>query len=443
MKKRKACFIGGWPVAEALRGIFAGTDLLIESGDERFFCCQTKKGLYDIIFLDLDHASFCRKVTTVPERVARLAQKGYKVVTFSSHSDFDLIRAAHRAGAQDHIVKPFNHRELTARVFALLDGRKRICCVGGGSGLFSVLACLKPIPNTLLISLVNMSDDGGSSGRLRSSFGVLPPGDIRRSLVALSNAPEVMNEIIQHRFEKGGELKDHSVGNLILTALAEEKGSMAEAVRALGDVLNIQGIVLPISNTLNDLVAEFEDGTIIRGEHLISTGEGRDPSLRIKKVWHEPEAECSVGAYACLLHADMILIGPGDLFSSVITNLIIPRVKEALILGKGEKIYICNLMTRPGETTGLNAPDHVKKIQEAVGADFLDKVIVSNTRFTKTALAEYAKLGQFPVSAGTPGKWKKRTRAKVVFFNVADEEVLIRHDQSKLESELRKFIHRL
>ena len=443
MKKRKACFIGEVVVAEALAEVFSGTDLAIEKKEENRFLSDKKSGDFHIIFLDLDGDPALQEEAAVSERVAKLTQKNRKVITFSSRGDFDLIRAAYHAGAKDHIVKPFNHRELITRVFAVIENKRRICCVGGGTGLFSVLSCLKSLPGVLLISLVSMSDDGGSSGRLRSSFGVLPPGDIRRSLVALSNAPEVMNAIIQHRFERGGELKDHSVGNLILTALAESTGSMAEAVRALGDILNIQGVVLPISTVLTNLVAEFEDGTVIRGESHISRGEGRDANLRVKKVWHEPEAECDASAYACLLHADLLIIGPGDLFSSVITNLIIPKVKEAVLLAKGKKIYICNLMTRPGETSGLNAPDHVEKINETVGADFLDQVIVSSTRFTEEAIAEYAKLMQQPVLPGEPKRWRELTRAKVIFSDIADEKILVRHDPQKLRKELLNEIRRL
>lgn len=442
MKKKKICFIGEAGVAENLEEVFAGTDLKLERKEEDQFLSDRKNSDFHVVFLDLDSDPAFREEAAVSERVARLAQKDRKVITLSSRGNFDLIRAAYHAGARDHIVKPFNHRELILRVFAAIENRKRICCVGGGTGLFSVLSCLKPLHGVLLTALVNMSDDGGSSGRLRASFGVLPPGDVRRSLVALSNAPQVMNAIIQHRFERGGELKDHSVGNLILTALAESTGSMGEAVRALGDILNIQGVVLPITSVLADLVAEFEDGTVIRGESRISTGEGRNPDLRIKKVWHEPETECDANAYATLLHADMTLIGPGDLYSSVITNLIIPKVREALLLAKGQKIYICNLMTRPGETFGLDAADHVERINGTIGADFLDQVIVSKTRFTEPAIAEYAKLSQSPVLPGEPKRWKELTRAKVVFSDIADEKILVRHDPKKLRKELLGLIHR-
>ena len=316
------------------------------------------------------------------------------------------------------------------------EGKKRICCLGGGTGLFTLLSALKTLPDILLISLVNMSDDGGSSGRLRSSFGILPPGDIRRSLVALSNAPEVMNELIRYRFDRGGELRDHSLGNLLLTGLAGMKGSMAEAVRAMGDILNIQGIVLPITQTMTEFVARFENGKVIRGESRISLCAGRDPALKIRKVWHEPHAECDASSYASILHADVVIIGPGDLFTSVITNLVIRKVSEAISLSRAKKIYICNLMTRPGETSGLDARAHVKRVVDVLGRDRLNYVLVSNTRFSKAAIARYAKLDQHPVLINEKEGLAGITKAKEILADIADQKELVRHDLQKLRNQL-------
>src|SRR3989338_5672050 len=130
-----------------------------------------------------------------------------------------------------------------------------------------------------------MSDDGGSTGRLRDMFGILPPGDVRRSLVALSTAPDLLNELIQYRFNRGGELNGHNLGNLLLTALSEMRGSMSQAVKSIGEILNIQGQVTPVTETMNILKAELEDGTIIEGEHRIDLFEGFDPNIRIKRLW--------------------------------------------------------------------------------------------------------------------------------------------------------------
>jgi len=212
------------------------------------------------------------------------------VVFVSHNADRKSLLEAARAGAADIVLKPFNHREFIVRVNAILSKRTRITCIGGGTGLFSLLLGLKTFPNVQLTSVVSMTDDGGSSGKLRASFGILPPGDIRRSLVALSNAPQVMNEVLQYRFQKSAELSGHSFGNLFLTALAEIKGSMSEAVRGLGDILNVQGVVLPATDTPATLCAEFEDGTVVKGESRIDRAEDRHQDLRIRRVWHEPPA---------------------------------------------------------------------------------------------------------------------------------------------------------
>ncbi|HQB12588.1 MAG TPA: uridine diphosphate-N-acetylglucosamine-binding protein YvcK, partial [Candidatus Omnitrophota bacterium] len=370
----------------------------------------------------------------------RLCQEQYRVICIATFRGYKTLREYHKLGVNDHILKPFSPRELVLRVRAMIERRKRMACLGGGTGLFTLLTALKTIPGILLTSIVNMSDDGGSSGRLRSSFGVLPPGDIRRSLVALSNAPAVMNELMRYRFVRGQELEDHSVGNLLLTALSEIKGSMAEAVRSLGDILNVQGVVLPISKNSTRIVAEFEDGTVIRGESLISEGKGRVPSLKIRKIWHEPEAVCEPNAYASLLHADLILIGPGDLYTSVITNLVIPEVQKALVKTPAKKAYLCNLMTKPGETAHFDAAEHVRSLVVSFGRDILDYVIVSNTRFSQSAVARYAKLGQRPVLAGRQRAFREITRAKVILADIGHDTILVRHDESKLRRHIIKLL---
>ena len=434
--KDKILFVGKTSEKKVLADVFAKADIVLGEGGRQLY--KRNQGLQkgQLVFLDIDalpsHQVFAM--------VRRIKSKKGKVIAFSSRKDLRLIRQACLAGTDDFLLKPFNHRELLVRTLAVLQNKKRICCIGGGTGLFTLLGALKALPGMLLISLVNMVDDGGSSGRLRSTFGILPPGDIRRSLVALSNAPEVMNELIQYRFERGGALQDHSVGNLFLTALSEIKGSMSEGVRALGDILNVQGVVLPISNTLTNLVAEFEDGTVVRGESHIGTPENRDAALRIKRVWHDPEAKCDPNAYAAILHSDMVIIGPGDLFTSVITNLAIRDIREAVILTKAKKTYLCNLMTRPGETEGLAASDHVKKVLEALGGDLLDYVLVSKTRFSKAALIRYAKLNQYPVQSGDRKSLKAITRAEGVFADIADQQQLVRHDPRKISRELFKII---
>lgn len=185
-------------------------------------------------------------------RAIQQSKKDFIVV--SSCKRTNVVLEAKDFDAADYITKPFHYREFIARLNAIINKKTRISCIGGGTGLFNLLLGLKTLPDILLTFIVSMTDDGGSSGRLRASFGVLPPGDVRRSLVALSNAPEFMNQVMQYRFEKGQELSGHSFGNLFLTVLAEIKGTMLEAIKGLGDILNIQGIVFPVAHCANEVM---------------------------------------------------------------------------------------------------------------------------------------------------------------------------------------------
>ena len=389
-----------------------------------------------LLILDVDHEESSPNLLSPSLlQMIRASQKEWIVV--SSARDPEAPWEAKKLGALDYVLKPYNIREFILRLNAVFQKKKRIVCLGGGTGLFTLLLGLKKLPNVLLASIVSMSDDGGSSGKLRASFGILPPGDIRRSLVALSNAPELMNRVIQYRFQKGEALQNHSFGNLFLTALAEIKGSMLEAVRALGDILNIQGIVLPVTTTLTDLVARFEDGTLVRGESKIDLSEGRNPDLRITQLWHEPEPECNPDAHTFLIYSDLVVIGPGDLFTSVVANLCIPGIRHALSKTRAKKVYLCNLMTKPGETAHYTAYDHVKEILKYLGGDYLDYVFLSNTRFSNEAILEYAKKAQAPVLAQGVKEIQKITKAQVILADLGNEEELVRHDSEKIQNAIR------
>jgi uncharacterized cofD-like protein len=407
------------------------------SEDEKAALKAASSARISLFIVDVDRIGAEIQLVRLATKL-RLSKKPFIVLsTRKDHEAFLMMRSI---GAADYVIRPYSQREFMMRFNAVLHKKKRIACIGGGTGLFTLLLGLKTLPNALLVSIVNMSDDGGSSGKLSQTFGILPPGDIRRSLVALSNAPELMNQIIQHRFDKGGDLHGHSFGNIFLTVLAEVKGSMSEAVRALSDILNIQGIVLPSSRTLTKLVARFQDGTVVKGESKIDLCEGRKPSLKISKIWHEPESEGEADAYASILNSDVVTIGPGDLFTSVITNLAVKDIREALLKTKAKKIYVCNLMTKPGETTGFTAADHVREVVHYLGADCLDYVLVSKTVFSEESVNEYSKKSQVPVPPGTAAGIRKYTKAKVVFADVADEKELVRHDSQKLRTEIEKII---
>ncbi len=338
------------------------------------------------------------------------------------------------------IALPIAIREFVDKVEQLLHHDVRLTCVGGGTGLFTLLSGLKSLSNVHLTSIVSMSDDGGSTGKLRDSFGILPPGDIRRSIVALSTAPDLLNELIQYRFERGKELKGHNLGNLLLAALSEMRGSMSEAVKSLSEILNIQGKVIPVTNTVNTLRAELENGQVLTGEHRIDLFEGRDPKVRIKQFWQEPQVAANPDAIEALFNANFILLGPGDLYTSLISNLIVEGIAEAVTLSRAKKIYISNIMTKPGETTDFKVSDHIQETVKYLKKDCLDYVLCSSTVFSKETLRVYAQKGQAPVIEKVPEDLRKITRAKIFWEDCASESEWARHDSLKLASAVKKIM---
>jgi len=392
-----------------------------------------------LVILDSDLAILKRK--NIRAGIIKGLKKSKKdFIVLSSRKTPAAVLEVKENGALDYIVKPYNQREFIGHFNAIMFKKTRITCIGGGTGLFHILMGLKKLPKVFLTSIVSVTDDGGSSGRLRTSFGVLPPGDVRRSLIALSNAPEVMNELVRYRFSKGEGVKGHNLGNLFLTALAEITGSTSEAVRTLGDIMFIQGVVLPVTDEDVSLNARFEDGTVIKSETKIDLADGRDPNLHIKEIWHEPEAICNMSALSAIINSDIVVIGPGDLYTSIITNLLVKNLKEAIAQTRAERIYICNLMTKPGETARFTAPDHIKEIIRYLGGDYLDSVIVSNTKLSRSAVDLYWKKQQSPVEARKADEIRSITKAKIIFADVGDQHELVRHDSDKVKEVIRRLI---
>jgi uncharacterized cofD-like protein len=390
--------------------------------------------------LDLDG-----EIDDPKEQLATLrsaTRAGAATIVVGSRLNVARVSELFAAGASDVVQAPPHRRELMLRLSALLNAKPRIACLGGGTGLYTVLSGLREAPRVLLSSIVTMSDDGGSSGRLRASFGVLPPGDVRRSLVALSDAPEVMSYVMQYRFTNGEGLTGHSLGNLLLTALSELSGGMQGAVKKLGDVLNVRGLVMCVTEHATTLCAEFEDGRVLRGESAIDLCLERPTGLRIQRVWQEPRAETSVDVVASLLAADLIVIGPGDLYTSVLAGLIVDGVVDALRASRAKRLYVCNLMTKPGETEGYDVADHLGALVNALGEDVLDYVLVSCTDLDPDAKAAYAAKGQWPVAVSSPERLREITRAEIVSRDVGHQAQLVRHDSAKLRGEILGFLKR-
>ena len=266
-----------------------------------------------------------------------------------------------------------------------------IVAIGGGTGLSTLLSGLKYYTRNIT-AIVTVTDEGGSSGRLRGEWGVLPPGDIRNCMLALAEDDSSLNRLLNYRFDRG-ELKGHSMGNLILLAATEMTGDFRKAVEELNRLLAIRGKVIPVTNESVVLCAATADGDLLRGElDIASRGN------RIESIWIEPDdARAFPEALAAIENADAVVLGPGSLFTSIIPNLMFREVSEALKRTAAPKIYITNLMTQPGETDGMTLMDHIRWITRASGT-IPDYILVNDEEVPSTLLATYRAAGASPLS---------------------------------------------
>ncbi|MDR1511374.1 MAG: YvcK family protein [Endomicrobium sp.] len=303
-----------------------------------------------------------------------------------------------------------------------------IVALGGGSGLSTLLRGLKKY-NKSITAVVNMADDGGSSGKLRSEFGVLPPGDIRNCLVALSEEESLMSKLFQYRFPAQGTLSGHSFGNLFLTAMSSILGSFDGAIANCGEVLAIRGRVLPVTLSSIVLEAELECGKKVRGESKISEVEEKIKRINLSPM--SPPAAPNV--IDVLKNADIIILGPGSLYTSIIVNLLIDGVVDAIKLSKAYKIYVCNIMTQPGETKNYKLSGHVSAIEEHSYNGILDCVIANEGIVPKKLVKRYEKYGASQVE-------NDRIRIRTEKGNLFCDEFYARHDPDKLAKILVKII---
>lgn len=268
-----------------------------------------------------------------------------------------------------------------------MENQSKIVVMGGGTGLSHLLRGLKYFPLDIT-AIVTVADDGGSSGRLRSEFNIPAIGDIRNVMIALSEFETEGKELLNYRFEGESDLSGHPVGNLMLAAMVNLKGNILDGVKALNEVLNIRGTVLPATTTSCTLIAEMEDGSVIKGESKIpSTGN------KIKKVYFDKKPKVVEETIKAINEAEMIIIGIGSLYTSIIPTLLVDELKKALLNSKAQKLYIANAMEQPGETVGYTISDHIKAIYDHVGDEFLDSVIINNKKIPKKILAKYKSEG--------------------------------------------------
>ncbi len=316
----------------------------------------------------------------------------------------------------------------------------KIVCIGGGTGTFVALKGLKQYP-CHLSAIVTMSDSGGSNKRIRDEFGLLPTSDIRQCLVALSDengGVGLLRKLFMYRFEKGKGISGMTFGNLFMAALSDILGSQEEAIHQTGRVLRIHGTVIPVSLTDTNLFAKYENGHVVGEEHLIDEP-SHDGTLKIEDVYLKPEATANPEALAAIAKANAIVLGPGDLYTSLLPNLLVKGVSEAIAKSKAKKIYVVNLMTKYGQTYGYSAMDHVRIVEEYIQTK-LDYVILNSATLPPKALEKYGKAQEAPVvnDVSETGK-PKIIKADVVsrqFTAKAKSDTLIRslirHDSEKL-----------
>ena len=317
-----------------------------------------------------------------------------------------------------------------------LERGPKIVAIGGGHGLSNLLLALKEYTSNIT-AVVTVADSGGSSGRLREEFNIVAPGDIRNCLVALADAPALMGDLFQFRFSENSQLKGHNFGNLFLTAMVQlTGGDFEKAVKESSKVLAIRGKVIPATVSNVHLVAQYADGTQTEGEAKIPKANSKIKRLFLKPEDSHPTHE----ALEAIANAEIIILGPGSLYTSVIPNLIIKGMTEAIIKSSAFKIYVCNVMTQQGETDGYAASDHLKAIVEHTHNNIVDACLINNAIAPEDMLGRYKEEHSYPVKADTD-------KIRAMGYRIVGEDLLgvkdyVRHDSHKLTMALIRLIER-
>ena len=333
-------------------------------------------------------------------------------------------------GSITDVVLPDRDEEIVDKLLAhrRLNKGPKIVVLGGGTGLSTLLRGLKQYSNNIT-AIVTVADDGGSSGRLRREIGVLPPGDIRNCIAALADEEKLLTELFQYRFEAGDGLTGHSFGNLFLTAMSEITGDLEQAVAASSQVLAIRGTVLPATLSDVSLWAQMEDGRIIEGESNIPKAQGKISQIGC----NPPNPPALPSAITAIEEADYIIIGPGSLYTSIIPNLLVPEICDAISKVKVPRIYICNIMTQPGETEGYTVAEHIRAIDRITQQKLFDAVMVHRRSPSPETLRRYADDKSHPVYVDREEIASLGRR--IVIANIMDEDPetgYVRHDSARL-----------
>ncbi len=308
-----------------------------------------------------------------------------------------------------------------------LSQGKTIAVLGGGTGLKSLLTGLKKHTNNIT-AIITVADEGGSSRQMRDDFGELPPGDMRNCLVALSDSGPLLAKLLQYRF-KVGTLKGHPIGNLLITAMAKVTGSFEKGIAETSKILNIQGRVLPVSLGRTHLCAELENGKVIREEPEVEHHTIKYKS-KIKRLFLDPHVHAYKEAIKAIKRSDIVVLGPGSLYTSVLPNILVKGISEAIKSTGAKVVYVCNVMTQPGETDGYSAHDHVAQIEKYLGVGILDYIIVNADKAPEKIYKKYKAQGAERVDFDE--QRLKEFGAEIVQVKLMTKLNLLRHDPDKL-----------
>jgi uncharacterized cofD-like protein len=313
---------------------------------------------------------------------------------------------------------------------------KKVVVIGGGHGQSMICRGIKNIPNIDITAIVTVADDGGSTGRLRKQFHIPAMGDIRNVMVALAESESLMSSLMEYRFDDpNGEEKDiagHNLGNLILTAMTQQCGSFFEAVQRIGKVLNVKGKIIPATTQVISLYAIMEDDVIVQGEANIPNRENH-----IRRVFYDEDVSATPEAVQAIKEADLIIYGIGSVYTSILPNIIIPDIQEALDQTNAKRVYFCNAMTQPGETDGYCMEDHVKALKNH-GAP-VDCVLISKDPMPQNILRKYYDQGSTPVFIRDADHPYEIIRKDLLSF----EHDLIRHDCAKIQQAVAQLVEEL
>jgi uncharacterized cofD-like protein len=318
----------------------------------------------------------------------------------------------------------------------------KLLTLGGGSGQFALLSGLRDIPDIEITAVVSMVDSGGSTGRLRDEFGILPPGDILKCIVALSPHREVARILLLKRFIEDRRLRGHNAGNLLLTMLSRYAGSFPAGVQALAEILDVRGRILPVTIDPGTLVAELTDGTRIFGEKAIDVPRGTQRE-KIRDVFLVPHHSESISVYPPVIDAawwaDYIIIGPGDLFTSIIPGLIVPGVVEAFKKSRGKLLFVMNIMTKFGETHNFTGWDFVARLEEVFGRE-VDGIVYNSSRPDEKILAQYLnQKAEFVEINPEDACWGKRRIYSDDMLETSGG--IVRHDSRKLAAMIQRIVN--